>query len=213
MKDGWVGFWLGTNPGTGLVVVLATARLTLFTPLHNPRCTHTAFFAHAHFFCRTYFPRHSSLHGSWSSSSCALFPLALLIHVCGHLHAEQVRESSQATLIAAAMLAGIVRQSRSVSGQTAKIQMSRRQQDCTLVRLYCGQLCHTFQKKSLESVFKDQTRPHMKSCKYAWQSSATEGDDGFYRPAAISKWFRWIHFHTEGSCGPESCNFPLLRWP
>ncbi|KAJ4931444.1 hypothetical protein JOQ06_025740 [Pogonophryne albipinna] len=40
-KDGWVGHWLGTNPSLGFVVVLATARLTLFAPSHAPFCACT----------------------------------------------------------------------------------------------------------------------------------------------------------------------------
>lgn len=40
-KDGWVGLWLGSNPSSWLVVVLETARLTLYTPSHTPFRTHT----------------------------------------------------------------------------------------------------------------------------------------------------------------------------
>ncbi|MEQ2162553.1 hypothetical protein GOODEAATRI_021009 [Goodea atripinnis] len=35
-NDGWVGHWLGTSPSAGLVVVLVTACLTLFSPLYTP---------------------------------------------------------------------------------------------------------------------------------------------------------------------------------
>lgn len=51
--DGWVGRWLGTSPSSRLVVVLATARLTLFTPLCTPPfrpCTLLSSRAHFFFF-------------------------------------------------------------------------------------------------------------------------------------------------------------------
>ncbi len=79
-KDGWVGHWLGSSPSSGLVVVLATARLTLFTPLHTRRRTRTPPSpAHASF--AAHIPRHSSLCESWNSSPCALFCLTLLSRV------------------------------------------------------------------------------------------------------------------------------------
>ncbi len=110
-KDGWVGHWLGSNPSSGLVVVLATARLTLFTPSHAPRRTRTPL-SPKHISFATHFPPVTLL--------CVRAETLLLVpffffpshssYKCGHLHAEQVRESSQATLLAAAVLVGRVRQ-------------------------------------------------------------------------------------------------------
>lgn len=63
-----MGRWLGSNPSSWLVVVLVTARLTLFTP--SPYA-HSAL-ARALLLPHT-FPRHSSLRESWVSSPCAPF--------------------------------------------------------------------------------------------------------------------------------------------
>ena len=80
-KDGWVGHRLGSGPSSGLVVVLATARLTLFTPSHTSRRKHTPL-SPVHISFAALVPWQPSLHENWNSSPCALFsPLTLLLWV------------------------------------------------------------------------------------------------------------------------------------
>lgn len=69
-KDGWVGHRLGSGPSSGLVVVLATARLTLFTPSHTSRHTRTPL-SPVHISFAALVPWQPSLRESWNSSPCA----------------------------------------------------------------------------------------------------------------------------------------------
>lgn len=133
-KDGWVGHWLGTNPSSGLVVVLATARLTLFTPLHTlavrAPCSRPCTLLLPHILLL-------SLFSVWELELFFCFFLCpfffiLTLYKCGHLLTKQVRESSKATLLAAVVLLGIVR-------QRSENKTRHRLQSCTLVHLYCGQ--------------------------------------------------------------------------
>lgn len=109
-KDGWVGHWLGTNASSGLVVVLATARLTLFTPLHTHAvrapCSRPCTLLLLH----TLPPSHFSAWELELFFLCSFFSPHTPLNKYGHLYTEQVRESSKATLLAAAVLVGIVRQ-------------------------------------------------------------------------------------------------------
>lgn len=134
-SEGWMGgalawhqsqLWIGCCPGNGtsdLIYPLAHPRrtCTLLSPMHPSFAAHTSAV---------------TLLGVRAGTLLLLllvpFFFILTLYKCGHLLTKQVRESSKATLLAAVVLPGIVR-------QRSENKTRHRLQSCTLVHLYCGQ--------------------------------------------------------------------------
>lgn len=209
-SEGWMGgasawlqsqLWIGCCPSNGTSDLIYP--LAHLTPYAHPAL------ARPHLFCRT---RSLTAFFAWELklfSLCPFFPPhAPLRRVATSTRSRwgsQVRPhfllppcwggaQSEATFQHAALL--VEKYKRARGCQTALLSIYIVDSNFIPPRKVTGTL-----------IFRIRPRPHMVSGAYAWQGSATKGDDGFCRPAAVSKWFRWIGFHTDGSCGPEIMQF------
>lgn len=150
------------------------------------------------------YAHHFSLRQSWIFPPCK----------CGFLHAEQVRKSSQALHLAAAMLVARVTEYMSTQCFLVKQRKYKQNADCktALLSIYIVDSNFIPLREITGKLISgsDQTT-HGELCLCMTELCHWRRWWCLQTCSRI-KMFQWIGFHADGSCGPKSCNFPQPWW-
>lgn len=211
--DGWVGRWLGSNPSSWLVVVLETARLTLFTPFTHPLPFACSALACALLRSTLFFspPRHSSLRALTPLLvSCFFFFLLTLfsqVWLPPRRAGEKVKSGNAFSCRRAAG------EHSELTHQHAEFEQQKykRDADCKAALLSIYMADSNFippreiaGKLILGSDRTTHGEQHLRTTELCHKRV----NDGFRRPAAVSKCSDGLVSVLMAPVGPESRNFP-----